>query len=637
VAYIQIENLSFAYPAQIDGSGRVNTAGDISDLRLALDHISLNIKQGDFVLFCGSSGSGKSTLLRHLKPAIAPYGHRGGGILVDGKPLDSLSAREQAERIGFVSQSPDNQIVTDKVWHELAFGLESLGLSNAGIRLKVAEMASYFGIQEWFYKSTLELSGGQKQILNLAAVMVMQPDILVLDEPTSQLDPIAASEFLSTLAKINDDLGCTIIISEQRLEEVLPLASQVYVLESGRLLAGAAPADIGHALQALVSPMLAALPTPTRIALETDASQIAANLPLPVTVREGRSWLAARLATPTGGAAPAVAADAKAGGATPAVATDAAKAAVQVAAPVATTIAAKAATPATTTAAVTKAATPAVARSVAPDNRSQSDKKPALTLRDVWYRYSKNSRDVLAGLSLQLEQSELFCVVGGNGSGKSTALAVIAGLCKPYRGKIVRTDAKLAMLPQDPQTLFVRETLRADLNEVLQKSDSAALNEVLQKSGSATLQLCDRLGITSLLERHPYDISGGEQQRAALIKVLLTQPDILLLDEPTKGLDATLKLELGKLLHELCASGISIIMVSHDIEFCATYADRCAMLFNGELVASGTAREFFANNSFYTTAANRMARKWIPGAVLSTDVVNFLTSNHESCYNRNKV
>ena len=182
----KIENLSFTYPTRNEKT---------------LDGVDLEIMHGEFITVCGKSGCGKTTLLRMLKSSLSPHGTIEGRVLFDGVPLDSVSLRDQASKIGFVMQSPENQIVTDKVWHELAFGLESLGFSNGEIRTRVSEMASFFGISDWFHKNVSELSGGQKQLLNLASVMVMQPQVLVLDEPTSRLDPIAAGEFLKTLEK----------------------------------------------------------------------------------------------------------------------------------------------------------------------------------------------------------------------------------------------------------------------------------------------------------------------------------------------------------------------------------------------------------------------------------------------------
>ena len=213
--FLQIRELTFAYPGEE---------------KRALNHVNLTVEEGEFLVLCGRSGCGKSTLLTHLKTPLTPHGKRKGEVLFKGTPLQEMSNREQSSKIGYVLQNPDNQIVTDKVWHELAFGLESLGCPNQEIRIRVAEMASYFGIQDWFYKNVADLSGGQKQLLNLASIMAMHPELLVLDEPTSQLDPIAASDFLETVKKINRDLGTTIIMTEHRLEEVFPSADRVVVI-----------------------------------------------------------------------------------------------------------------------------------------------------------------------------------------------------------------------------------------------------------------------------------------------------------------------------------------------------------------------------------------------------------------------
>ena len=269
----EIRSLTFSYPEQA---------------RAALEEMSLTVKQGEFLVLCGPSGCGKSTLLRQLKTVLAPHGRRSGEILFEGRPLDELDQREQSQRIGFVQQSPENQIVTDKVWHELAFGLESLGYDTPTIRRRVAEMASFFGIQTWFYKNVTELSGGQKQLLNLASVMAMQPSVLILDEPTSQLDPIAASDFLATLGRINRELGTTILLTEHRLEEAFPLAARVAVMDGGKLLCTGTPNEVGAILKDAGHAMFLAMPTAMRVwaAVENGA-------PCPVTVREGRDWLTA--------------------------------------------------------------------------------------------------------------------------------------------------------------------------------------------------------------------------------------------------------------------------------------------------------------------------------------------------------
>ena len=266
-----IKGLNFAYPEQAKNA--------ISDL-------SLSVQPGEFLVLCGPSGCGKSTLLRQLKTVLAPHGRRSGEILFEGRNLDSLDQREQAEKIGFVQQSPENQIVTDKVWHELAFGLESLGYDTPTIRRRVAEMASFFGIQKWFYKPVTELSGGQKQLLNLASVMVLQPKVLILDEPTSQLDPIAASDFLATLGKINRELGTTIILTEHRLEEAFSFASRVAVMDGGKLLCTGTPAEVGAELKSSGNAMFLAMPAAMRIWSATDSTAAC-----PISVCDGRNWL----------------------------------------------------------------------------------------------------------------------------------------------------------------------------------------------------------------------------------------------------------------------------------------------------------------------------------------------------------
>ncbi len=543
MALFDIQNLTFSYP---DAASP------------ALRNVNLSVKQGEFIVLCGRSGCGKSTLLRQLKPALAPYGSRSGEIFYKGDPLSGLSEIRQASEIGFVLQNPENQIVTDKVWHELAYGLESIGMHSRSIRLRVAEMASFFGIQGWYHRDVAELSGGQKQLLNLAAVMAMQPSVIILDEPTSQLDPIAATDFLATLGSINRDLGTTVILSEHRLEEALPHADRMVVMDGGSITACGAPREVGCILRNTDHPMLHALPTPMRVYLALERAERC-----PLTVREGREYLEKY-----------------------------------------------------------------PPRSLAPppeETRGES----ALTVKDLWLRYEKDGQDILRDLNFSVKRGSLYCMVGGNGTGKSTALFAISGAVKAYRGKTelfgmnvsklsaaARTERGIAMLPQDPQTLFLCSTVREDLFEMLDTGAFTKDEKLAMVSGIAELT-----EITPLLDMHPYDISGGEQQRAALAKVLLTSPKLLLLDEPTKGMDSFFKRKFAGILKNLTNSGVTIIMVSHDIEFCAEYADQCALFFDGGVVAEGEPRSFFAGNNFYTTAASRMSRHRFFGAATAEDVI----------------
>lgn len=548
MAHFEIQNLTFTYP----------TAGG----RPSLTDVSLTVEPGEYVVLCGRSGSGKTTLLRHLKSVLTPHGKRSGRILFCGTPLEEVPQEEQAARIGYVMQNPDEQIVTDKVWHELAFGLESLGCDQKTMRARVAEMACYFGIQDWFHRDVDSLSGGQKQLLNLASVMAMQPEVLILDEPTSQLDPIAASDFLNTVRKINLELGTTVLITEHRLEDILPAADRAVVMEGGRILVADVPRRTAGFLWTEHHPMFSAMPAPTRVFYGAQGKG-----PCPLTVREGRNWLLGAFQTP-----PEVTALPEA--------------------PVA-----------------------------------WEERPSALVLKEVWFRYEKNSPDVLRGVSAVVPEGSLFAIVGGNGAGKSTMLKAVCGICKPYRGKIRVFGKKveayggtelfrncLAMLPQDPKSLFVKKTVREDLEEMCRDREKL----------EAVARTCE---VEALLDSHPYDLSGGEQQRAALAKVLLTEPRLLLLDEPTKGMDGFFKEKLAQILEKLKAQGMTVVMVSHDVEFCAQYGDLISMFFDGQILTTAPPRRFFGQNSFYTTAANRMSRCMFQNAVTAEHVVALYRAN----------
>jgi energy-coupling factor transport system ATP-binding protein len=447
-------------------------------------------------------------------------------------------------------QSPDNQVVTDKVWHELAFGLESLGASQGEIRLRVAEMASFFGMQTWFHKNVSELSGGQKQLLNLASIMAMQPSAIILDEPTSQLDPIAASEFLSTIEKINRELGVTVVMTEHRLDDTLPLCRRAVVMDGGRVIEDGNPAEVGAALRRRGHGMFSAMPAPMRIWAGVENS-----LPCPLTVRDGREWLG-RLGKLAGGG-PA-----------------------------------------------SEAPTPA-GRDLrrlpngADGPRGREGQTPAVEFEDVWFRYEKDEPDIVKGLSFKAYPGEIAAILGGNGAGKTTALSMISGANAPLRGGVRINgepvenfagrlfDNMLGILPQNPQTLFVHKTVESDLLEMLAESKLPKDEKRRRMRGMAALCRVD-----GLLHSHPYDLSGGEQQRAALAKVLLLQPRILLLDEPTKGLDAEFKLAFARILKSLAAAGAAIVMVSHDLPTARAHGDWVVCL-NRRVVAQGPPEEVF--------------------------------------------
>lgn len=579
---IEVKNFSFQYP---------------KESHAALYQVSMEVEEGSFVVLCGKSGCGKSTLLRQFKSVLASHGEKKGEILYGGQNLEDVDLRTQSAEIGYVLQNPDNQIVTDKVWHELAFGLESLGYDTPTIRLRVAEMASYFGIHSWFLKNVSELSGGQKQLLNLASVMAMHPKLLILDEPTSQLDPIAASDFLETVRKINRDIGTTVILTEHRLEDVIPWADKVYVMDKGRMIADGTPNEIGEQLRTMGHDMFLSMPAPMQIYAGTNSS-----LRCPLTVSQGRRWLSEKLETKG--------------------------------------IKIKKERNQEETAKKKNS----IFGKLSGLKKEPEKEIPEIRIKDVWFRYERDLPDVVKGLSLDIKKGEIFAVVGGNGTGKSTAMSLIARIHFPYRGKIYLEGKEigkysddelyhgfLGVMPQNPQSLFVKKTVREDLYEVIdgkreRKSDAYPI-EMRKKDAVEGIVSLTRL--EGLLDRHPYDLSGGEQQRLALAKVLLLRPKILLMDEPTKGIDNHYKKELGEILRKLSEHGVTILMISHDVEFCAQYADRTGLFFQGNVVTSEESKKFFAGNNFYTTAANRMARNYFPNAVTVEDVVKAINQTEE--------
>ncbi len=559
----KIKNLSFKYPL------------NSSD---ALNNISLDIKSGEFITVVGRSGCGKTTFLRLLKPYLSPYGEVRGDIIYDGISMSDLDERRKATEIGFVMQNPENQTVTDKVWHELAFGLENMGYSSGEIKSRVAEMVSFFGMETWFYKNVSELSGGQLQILNLASVMVMQPKVLILDEPTSQLDPVSAQEFLKMLERINTELGVTVIISEHRTQDLFSMSDRIIVMEDGMITGDASPLKIGEIIRNNNSDMFYSLPAVTRLyyTLGEEGSS-------PVTIRDAKKWIGEYIQDNN-----------------------------------------------------------IIPAFVPYRTYKTNSTEAAIRLKDVWFRYDKDGEDILKGLDLKVYKGEIFALVGGNGVGKTTSLNLMAGLNTPYRGKVeifgeniskIKNlyNGTLGMMVQNPQSSFAKNTVMEELTEVASACDITKEQQTEQIGKIASLCKID-----TLFERHPYDLSGGEQQRLALCKILLRLPDIILLDEPTKGMDAHFKEEFAEILDDVRNMGKTIVMITHDIEFCAMHCDRCAMLFDGNITSCDNPGKFFAGKSFYTTCINRAVRDILPEAVSVEDVVLSFGKNTDKPTLKNK-
>ena len=526
---VRLENYSFCYPG--------------SEMP-ALDGVSLSINRGELVVICGKSGSGKSTLLKSLKPELAPYGKKSGRVYFCGR--EDVA---DATKIGFMMQNPDNQIVCDTVWHELAFGLENMGMKPEEMRIRVAEIATFFGIEKWYHKTTSELSGGQKQLLNIASVMVMEPELLLLDEPASQLDPIAAGELYSVIGRINSETGTTVILSEHRTDEVFPYARRAVIMEDGKIIADEAACDIGRVLKNSHSDMLRAMPVSVRI-FET----VAGSGACPVNIRDARTWLGEY--TRDLGACGVF---------------------------------------------------------VRKEKRELSSIS-AVRARDIYHRYKKEAGYVLSGLSLDVKKGEIYGILGGNGAGKSTLLWLLAGGMNLQSGR-VKINGKAAMLPQNPECLFLKNTLSEDFSEFADDETEKAV------------RLCR---IESLVERNPYDLSGGELQRAALCRVLIEKPDVILMDEPTKGLDAQFKEDFKNLLSDLTERGVSVIMVSHDVEFCAEVCDRCGLMFDGKIITDAPPGEFFGGKKFYTTQTARIFKGYADEIILPEEAIELLGALEET-------
>lgn len=508
---LNIKNLTFQYPESKHN---------------ALNNITLSVNEGDFVLLCGASGSGKTTLLNLLKEEIAPYGTKEGEITF-----------KENTTVAIVGQDTETQIVSDTVWHNLAFALEGMNKPSFEIRQKVAEIAEFFDISHLFHKNTFELSGGEKQLLNLASVMVLDPDVLILDEPTSQLDPIAARRFTDIIKRLNSEMNLTVIISEHRTEDLWNYANTVCVMDNGAIIGK----GTGEAISQFVTSVYVELPKGIEL-----YNQLKAGGKCPITVGECRRYLA-----------------------------DNFKCDIDFI-----------------------------------EDLPQSN-NPVLQIKDVYFRYEKHSPDVLKGLNFTCNSGEVLALLGGNGSGKTTLLSLISGINKPYYGKIKKHGKKIAVLPQNIKTVFTKDVLKEDLALI---TDNFA-------------EICEKLSITHLLERNPYDLSGGEAQRAALAKILLLKPDILCLDEPTKGIDAKGKRDIKKILKALANDGVAVIIVTHDADFAAEISDRCAFLFDGKIVSNGTPREVFSKNKFYTTFASRISRHMYKNTVTIDDVVQLCKRN----------
>ncbi|WP_440603960.1 ABC transporter ATP-binding protein [Bacillus sp. GB_SG_008] len=539
VAHAEIKQLSFTYSDEESA---------------ALCNVSLSVSHGEFVVLAGRSGCGKTTLLKHFKKELLPIGMREGSMYYDGESLHTIPDLLSAQEIGMVFQNPENQLVMDTVIQELAFSLENVGYETTVIQKRIAELISFLGFQDILHQSVHTLSGGQKQLVNLAAVLVLQPKLLLLDEPTAQLDPIAAKDFLGLLKRIHEELGITIIMSEHRLDEVVPLADRIVFMDEGTIVYDGNPSEVILEMWK-VEEFRPYIPQIPRLFLEWKTEHV------PFTVRDAQKQISPIL------------------------------------------------------------------NEFQYDIPSQHTEKVHVLLQanHVSFQYEKHGPFILQDLMLTVKQGQWTALVGKNGTGKSTLLTLLAGLHKCRRGKVVwegkpihKTEVKerfkkIGYVSQHPYYHFTHDTVWDELFSRAQELYKREANEKVE-------EMLRKFSILHIRNRHPHDCSGGEQQLIALCTVLLSKPNLLLLDEPTKGLDPGKKEELGKLFQQLQREGTTIVMATHDIEFAAKYVDNCIMLFDGKIIMEDTPARFFSENFFYTTSVNRFIRKQLPYALTWEDV-----------------
>lgn len=525
---IEVRGLSFAYPGAEAP---------------VLEGLDWRVSQGAFALLVGGTGSGKSTLLSLLKPEIAPAGTRSGELRVLGEPVADMDVRASAERVGYVFQDPENQIVCETVWHEMAFGLENLGVSRGELRRRVAETSYFFGLEDWLHRDTDTLSGGRKQLLSLAAVLTLRPRVLLLDEPTSQLDPVAEKNFLHALFRVNRELGCTVVVATHQPRPMLEYATCAYRIEGGRVREVADIASLGHREELF-----------------------SGEVPGWGGSRRAKNGIFSTVGDQQGSLDP-------------------------------------------------RADAPGVKKGLKPDKSAEFEEQllpqdgsevpsradgcrifpkmyagPATALAGGWFRYDRAGGWVLRGLDVTFSAGAVHAVVGGNGCGKSTMLSVLAKMAKLQRGRMVRGAASAALLPQNPKALLVAETVR---DELMEWASTCGYDENLARERAA------QLGLDGLETRHPYDLSGGQRQLLALAKLLLIGPELLLLDEPTKGLDLESRRIIARALRDHAKAGGTVIMATHDLDFAEQVADDVAMMFDGEIACMEPPADFFADNVFY--------------------------------------
>ncbi len=552
MAFINVKELSFAYE---------------NSTKLILKGVCFAVEKGDFTIIAGQSGSGKSTLLRLLKPELSPSGLIAGTITFEGKLLASLDKRMSAEKIGYVGQDVESQTICDTVWSELAFVLESLGKSKSYINKKVAEVCAFFGISDLYRKKVNELSGGQRQLLNLASVMVQNPELLLLDEPTSMLDPVSRDNFYGVLKKINEELGVTIISVEHNLESLFFSADNIVALNCEAKCMFARPQEFVKLDKDVLQSYCLNLPMSIGLYYELGAKD-----ECPKSIADTKKYLVNN-----------------------------AKNRVD----------------------------------ILERDKSYQSSCGVVEIKNAYFRYEKNLSDVLNDFNLTVYENEILAIVGANGVGKTTLLNVLSGIRPLYSGSLKIkgnkvsnyrdknvSKAKIAMLPQNPRTLFVEESVKKEL-----ETHAKLLGHKGERLKTEIDKMIKLFNLENVQNLHPYDISGGEAEKLAIAKVLMTAPEILLMDEPTQALDNNGKQILLNVIKQLHQKGLTVIMVTHDLEFSALVATKCAMFFDGKIVSELKTDEFFSDMNVYTTIASRISKGFYKNTVTCDDIIKLYNIN----------
>lgn len=533
---VAIKDLTYRYP---DGE------------KPALNDINLEIPEGQFVLLVGGSGCGKSTLIRAIAALVPEFygGTYEGQVYIYGREIERIDRRSLVRQVGMVFQDPESQLVMTGVEQEVAFGLENLGLASGLMKRRVMEVTSALALSGCLQSPIPELSGGQKQKVALASVLAMQPGILILDEPTSQLDPVAGEEILTMVRRLNEENGLTVILVEQRLERCFHLADRVLVLEDGRIIQDGGPGDVAKWAVNSHSPFV-----PPLAGLFAGAGCLEA----PLTVKQGRKTLQAYAPGPG-----------------------------------------------------FKKPDREIAKTVSGD-------QCIVDIQNLWFTY-QNGIEALKRVYLEIHPGDFTVIMGANAAGKSTLLKQIVGLLKPGRGRVTvaggdtkkllveEVASTVGYLSQDPNDYLCLPTVREELSFTLK-------NMGLPDNGLSGTILA-RLGLEQYGKVNPRDLSAGERQRVALASVLVAGPAVLLLDEPTRGLDYRLKAELGNLLQELQTLGTAVVVVTHDVEFAAEYARDIVLMAGGAVIARGDKYEMLAGSTFYSPQVSKLFNNIVDGVV----------------------